>query len=84
VYEWTFKAAIGKLGTPPDIAAELSRAGFTPLPLTARHARVAGSLPLHHRDPFDRMLVAQAQVEGLTIVTNDRKIADYQVALLQA
>ena len=49
-----------------------------------KHAVAAARLPLHHRDPFDRMLVAQAQLEGLTIVTNDPKIALYQVAILPA
>ena len=84
MYEWIFKAAIGKLGAPSELEAELLRAGFTPLPLTMRHARAAGALPLHHRDPFDRMLVAQAQLEGLTIVTSEEKIAQYEVAVLPA
>lgn len=84
VYEWTFKAAIGKLGAAPDITTELSHAGFAHLPLSAGHAFSGGSLPLHHRDPFDRLLVAQAQHEGLTIVTSDEQLARYQVAVLPA
>jgi PIN domain nuclease of toxin-antitoxin system len=84
VYEWVFKAAIGKLRAPADIVGALTRAGFGALPLTPQQVYVAGSLPLHHRDPFDRMLVAQAQLEGMTILTNDREIPKYQVATLPA
>ena len=57
-------------------------AGFSQLPITSQHAVAAARLPLHHRDPFDRMLVAQARLEGLTIVTGDRDIPKYQVATL--
>jgi PIN domain nuclease of toxin-antitoxin system len=53
-------------------------------PITLRHARAAGLLPPHHQDPFDRMLVAQAQLEGLTLVTRDRKLAAYGVPSLPA
>jgi PIN domain nuclease of toxin-antitoxin system len=84
VYEMTFKIAIGKLKLGADVAAELTRVGFAQLPLTGQHAYAAGSLPLHHRDPWDRILIAQAQVEGLTIVTRDPAFEDYQVATLPA
>ncbi len=59
-------------------------AAFEPLAITAEHAWAAGALPHHHSDPFDRMLVAQAQLEGFTIVTRDPKVAAYQVAVLAA
>lgn len=84
VYEITFKVAVGKLRVAADIVGELANVGFAQLPLMWRHAYAAGSLPLHHRDPFDRLLVAQAQIEGLTIVTRDQAFADYHVALLTA
>jgi PIN domain nuclease of toxin-antitoxin system len=58
-------------------------AGFEPLPVAFAHAELAGALPDHHRDPFDRMLVAQAQIEGLTIVTRDRSFDPYGVPLLR-
>ena len=84
VYESAFKAAIGKIELSADLAAEAERVGFEPLPLTWEHAQTAGALPLHHRDPFDRMLVAQALVERLTLVTRDERLARYGVAILAA
>ena len=56
--------------------------GFRELPVTHAHAIAAGRLPVHHRDPFDRMLVAQAKSEGLTLVTRDVDIQRYDVDLL--
>jgi PIN domain nuclease of toxin-antitoxin system len=82
--EIEIKRANGKLAAPGDVTAGIRRAGFTPLPITIEHGIAAGRLPLHHRDPFDRMLIGQAQVEGMTIVTSDAKIARYQVAVLPA
>ena len=58
--------------------------GIPDLPVTFRHAEIAAGLPLIHRDPFDRMLVAQAQAEGLTLVTDDSQIARYDVSLMAA
>jgi PIN domain nuclease of toxin-antitoxin system len=85
LWEVSTKLAIGKLGADvEDIPGELDEWGFGTMPVTAAHAWAAGSLPLHHRDPFDRMLVAQAQVEGMTIVTRDPQIVRYQVAVLPA
>jgi PIN domain nuclease of toxin-antitoxin system len=84
LYEISFKAATGKLQLDVDLAAEAEQVGFAPLPLTWEHARVAGSLPLHHRDPFDRMLVAQARAERLTLVTRDERLGRYGVPLLVA
>jgi PIN domain nuclease of toxin-antitoxin system len=84
VWEISIKQRAGKLRPPvDDVAGDLARR-FTMLPITTEHAWAAGQLPPHHRDPFDRTLVAQAQLEGLTIVTRDPKIARYQVAILPA
>ncbi len=58
-------------------------AGFTALPVHFRHTREAVVLPPHHHDPFDRMLVAQALCEGLTLMTHDDNIAQYEVAVLR-
>jgi len=83
-WEIEIKRSRGTLRAPNDLPNQLERAGFVPLPITIAHGLAAGALPLHHRDPFDRMLVAQAQLEGMTIVTRDRDIARYQVAILPA
>jgi len=83
-WEAEIKRTLGKLRSPPDLVRQLERKRFTPLDITLAHALSAARLPLHHRDPFDRMLIAQAQLEGLTIVTRDRHFAAYGVALLPA
>lgn len=86
VWEMSIKAARGKLRLPPnvDVSAEIAVDGFAPLSIGVDHAARAGSLPLFHSDPFDRMLVAQANVEELTIVTSDAAIARYPVPVLDA
>jgi PIN domain nuclease of toxin-antitoxin system len=83
-WEIEVKRAKGELEVPTDLRAAIHEASFTALPITIEHGIAAGRLPLHHRDPFDRMLVAQAQLEGLTIVTRDAALARYQVAILPA
>lgn len=84
VWEVERKRNLGKLAGEWDVAERCRDAGFTELTIGFGHAALAGALPLHHRDPFDRMLVAQAQIEGLTVVTSDRQIARYSVAVLPA
>ena len=84
IWELSVKAARGRLQVPSDFANRLLEQGMLPLALEWEHARVAGGLPLHHRDPFDRMLVAQAIVERLTIVTRDEAVKRYPVAVIQA
>ncbi|WP_219419136.1 type II toxin-antitoxin system VapC family toxin [Pseudonocardia nigra] len=84
VGEIEIKRALGKLDAPDDMPEQMDRHGFTELPLTVRHAVAVRELPLHHKDPFDRMLVAQARVEGLTLVTADRAISKYDVRILPA
>lgn len=69
----------------PEVFYETLRDGqFSLLPVTIRHTEAIASLPHHHRDPFDRMLIAQAQVEGLTLVTSDREIRRYPVSVFPA
>lgn len=82
VWEIAIKRALGKLRAPVGIAALVEESGFQELVVTSFHAEQAGDLPMHHRDPFDRMLVAQAQSEGLSIVTSDRRIPLYGVRTL--
>ena len=81
-WEIALKRALGKLDAPHDLPAQLVRHQFTVLPIHLAHTVRYGDLPLLHRDPFDRMLVAQAQVEHLTVVTGDAAIAAYDVAVL--
>jgi PIN domain nuclease of toxin-antitoxin system len=83
VWEIEVKRVKGGLRAPTDLVGRLETARFEPLPITFPHAVAAARLPPHHRDPFDRLLVAQAQLEGLTIVTRDPKIRLYQVAVLE-
>ncbi len=84
VWEMMIKAADGRLSVPEDPAAMLKRKRFEPLPITLGHALQAAALPPHHRDPFDRMMVAQAQMEGLTLVTRDGVMPRYNVPTLLA
>lgn len=83
VWEVAIKQALGKLD-PPDLPEQIRDSGFRLLDITAEHGIAAGRLPIHHRDPFDRMLVAQAQIEGLTLVTRDAHIQKYDVDVLTA
>ena len=82
VWEIAIKKALGKLVAPNDIEQIAEQQGFEPLPISLFHAERAGALPPIHRDPFDRMLVAQAQAEGLDIVSNDPSISAYGVAVI--
>lgn len=84
IWELSAKAARGRLEAPSDLTNQLLDQGMLPLALEWEHARVAGGLPLHHRDPVDRMLVAQALVERLTIVSRDREITRYPVPVIEA
>lgn len=83
-WEIAIKRASGKLRAPDDLRTGIERQGFEHLPMTFFHAERAGSLPLHHRDPFDRMLVAQAQIERLLLVTGDARILRYDVPTIAA
>jgi PIN domain nuclease of toxin-antitoxin system len=87
-WEIAIKYALGNLPLPlPPVEYVLSRmetSGTSPLPVQHSHALHAGSLPLHHADPFDRLLIAQAQLENLGILTADRQFEAYEVDLLWA
>lgn len=84
VWEMSIKQQLGKLTVPSDMEAIVEQSGFEPLPIGLFHAQQAGSLVMHHRDPFDRMLIAQAQAEGLVLVTVDAAFPAYGVRLLDA
>ncbi|MFD6639946.1 type II toxin-antitoxin system VapC family toxin [Micromonospora chalcea] len=83
LWEITIKQQAGKLSGPPDLAERVRDMGFRELPVTHDHAITAGRLPPHHRDPFDRMLVAQAVTEDLTLATRDASIPLYEVDVLK-
>ena len=82
-WEIEVKRAKGRLVAPDNLSALVEERGFTHLPLTFHHAEQAGRLPMHHRDPFDRFLIAQARAEGLLLVTRDGHIRQYDVAIME-
>ena len=84
VWELEIKRAQGKLELPEGWLDAVERTRFVELPIRSSHATLAGRLPWHHRDPFDRMLVAQALVENVRLVTRDRVAVAYGVTLLEA
>jgi PIN domain nuclease of toxin-antitoxin system len=84
IWELSIKRARGRLVFDGDPVAAVAEGGFEPLPIALGHAAEAGRLPRHHRDPFDRMLVAQARAEGLTLVTRDPVFDRYEVPVLAA
>lgn len=82
IWEIAIKRSIGKLDAPDDLIERADKAGAELLPITPRHAQAVGELPLHHRDPFDRLLIAQARLEGCAIVTGDRAFPAYDVPIV--
>jgi PIN domain nuclease of toxin-antitoxin system len=82
VWEVSIKRALGKLVVPDEWLAVMLGADIQPLAISVEHAAAVQELPLHHRDPFDRMLVAQAAREGAAIVSGDNALRPYGVALL--
>jgi PIN domain nuclease of toxin-antitoxin system len=82
VWEIGIKCAIGKLTVPKNLFEIAVDAGCRPLSISWLHAESAAALPFHHRDPFDRMLIAQAQCEGLSLASSDSKFRAYDVALV--
>jgi PIN domain nuclease of toxin-antitoxin system len=82
LWEIWLKQSLGKLQLPADFAECLAAESFESLPLTASQTRQVSLLPWHHRDPFDRMLIAQAQVEKLVLLTADDALAAYGSAVL--
>jgi PIN domain nuclease of toxin-antitoxin system len=81
-WEVAIKIAIGRLRLEEPFAAIVDSAGFEPLPIAFSHAADLAGLAPHHADPFDRMLIAQARVEGLTLVTDDRALEPYSVPVI--
>ncbi len=84
VWEISIKTKLGKLEFEGDPVKEIWSNGFVELPMTAKHADHAGRLPRHHDDPFDRMLIAQAKLEHLPLVSRDSAFKDYGISMLPA
>ena len=84
IWEVEIKRALGKLDAPAGFVDAIAEAGFDILPITGRDAERAGGLPPHHRDPFDRMLVAQAERLGAVVVSRDVAFIAYGIDLLSA
>jgi PIN domain nuclease of toxin-antitoxin system len=84
VWEVAIKQQLGKIAAPADLPETIRDSELTNLHITTNHAIAASRLPPIHRDPFDRMLVAQARTEGLTLVTRDKELQAYDVPLLPA
>jgi len=84
LWELAIKHSVGRFRLEEDLAEVLRAQGFDLMGISALHVRAVADLPLPHRDPFDRMLVAQAQTERLTLVTRDERLAAYDVKVLAA
>ena len=82
IWELTIKRSLKKLHFPFDFEVEVQNEGFQVLAINFAHLRALDVLPLHHRDPFDRLLVAQALAEGVPIATADRRLAAYGVQVI--
>lgn len=83
-WEIAIEKALGKLKVPGNYQEGLQRYRFTPLSITTEHALAVEQLPLYHKDPFDRILIAQAQIERLTLVTRDPQMKAYGVPIIEA
>ena len=82
LWECAMKASIGKLDLPEDFFDAIPELGYEVLPIRIGHLNVYRTLPMHHRDPFDRMLVAQAKADALTLISQDPEIAQYDIEIL--
>lgn len=82
IWEIGVKRALGKLDAPLDMVQQLTAVDVRPLPISLEHAAQVESLPMHHRDPFDRLLVAQAQIEKAVLVSKDDVLREYDIEVL--
>ena len=82
-WEIAIKKSIGKLAAPDDFSKALQVNSFQPIIINLEHAELAGSLPHHHEDPFDRMIIAQSKIENLTVLTHDKNFKLYNIEVIQ-
>lgn len=83
VWEMIIKEKIGKLKLPKNWKITIKDGRFEILPISLEHVLVVETLPLHHKDPFDRMLIAQSQTENLTLITSDLKMNKYKIQIIK-
>lgn len=83
VWEMSIKKSLGKLSVPNNLLEKLKDNNFEVLNITAEHGLKVTDLPIHHKDPFDRMLIAQCMIEGLTIISLDSKFHLYNISLFK-
>lgn len=87
-WEIVIKHALGKLHLPSDpviyVPSRVARSGLGQLDVSTEHALAVGALPSHHDDPFDRLLIAQAEIEGMTLVTADERMLRYPIRTIRA
>jgi PIN domain nuclease of toxin-antitoxin system len=83
IWEIEIKRSLGRLHAPGDLISSLEDSGYERLAITFEHASEAGRLPPLHRDPFDRMLAAQARLEGMSLATGDDAVKRYEVQVLE-
>lgn len=84
IWELRIKQAKGRLDLPEEFEEGISRMGFSILPLTIKHIKRMTTLPPHHRDPFDRIMIAQSLVENMVFITRDEVILEYDLRALKA
>jgi PIN domain nuclease of toxin-antitoxin system len=84
IWEIRIKQALGKLEIPRNFREVIDAQPFEMLDITVEHAHIVGDLPAHHRDPFDRMLIAQTKAEHLTLVTRDIRLKKYKIPIIEA
>jgi PIN domain nuclease of toxin-antitoxin system len=82
IWETAIKRRVGKLRVPDDMLRQIEGSGVELLPITVRHAELVASLPAHHADPFDRLLVSQAMLENLPLVSDDEQLSRYEVEVV--
>ncbi len=83
-WEIAIKKALGKLKAPDDLEEAMNLNQFEMLPITIKHALGISHLPLHHQDPFDRLLISQIKLEALTLVTRDEQLSKYNIPIINA
>jgi PIN domain nuclease of toxin-antitoxin system len=81
-WELAIKQSLGQLALTRPVSELVRASGMLELPVTLRHGEAVQDLPFHHRDPFDRLLIAQTQIEGLVLVTGDNRLAQYGIPVL--
>ena len=83
-WEMAIKRSLGKLDAPDDLERQIKNHNFQPLPITITHGLAVEKLPHHHNDPFDRIIIAQATWESMTVITRDQKFSSYNISILKS